>query len=98
MEFEEKDYEAARDCASQIQQNAEAIMNIFTDIDNSMRTLYGEAWQSTGADVSNGRYQVLRSNYEKFYERVTAMQKHVNTVTTRNETTDKAVGDNLAGV
>ena len=96
MEFEEKDYETARTYANDIQKNADTIMNIFTDIDASMKTLYGEAWQSSGADVSNGRYQVIKSNYDKFYERVTAMQKHVNQVTARNEATDKQLGENLA--
>ena len=63
-EFEEKDYEAARGYADSVKSNADNIMSIFDSIDSSMKSLYGDSWQSSGADVSNGRYQEIRKSYE----------------------------------
>ena len=39
-EFEEKDYEGARNYANAVKTNADNIMAIFDDIDGIMNTLY----------------------------------------------------------
>ena len=97
-EFEQKDYEAARSCADAIQNNATNIMVIFDSIENHMKMLYGDAWQSSGADVSNERYQVLRREYEVFYNKVITMRNHIYNVTNVNESTDSAISQNIAGI
>lgn len=97
-EFEEKDYGSARSYADSIKTNADNIMMIFDEIDRAMKSLYGEAWQSTGADVSNGRYQEIRSNYEIFYQNVIKMHDHVHKVTNINEETDQSVSTSISGV
>ena len=45
-------------------------MGIFNDIDGVMNNLYGNNWQSTGADSARDRYNQIRKNYEVFYEKV----------------------------
>ena len=96
--FEEKDYESARSYADSIKSNADNIMMIFDDIDRSMKSLYGESWQSSGADISNGRYQEIRSNYEIFYENVIKMNQHIHQITSVNESTDQSVSSSIAEV
>lgn len=97
-EFEEKDYEVARGYADAVKSNADNIMSIFDSIDSAMKTMYGEAWQSSGADISNGRYQEIRANYEVFYNKVVAMKNHIYTVTERNEEADTAIGNSISGI
>ena len=97
-EFEEKDYQGARNSADAIKTNADNILGIFDSIDSAMKSLYGDAWQSTGADVSNGRYQEIRTNYEVFYNNVVSMRNHIYTVTQINEETDASVSQNIAGI
>ena len=65
-EFEEKDYEQAYSLATTIQSDANDMLEIFNNVDRSMTELFGENWQSSGADVSNGRYEELRKNYQVF--------------------------------
>lgn len=90
-EFEEKDYEQAYSLATTIQSDANDMLEIFNNVDRSMTELFGENWQSSGADVSNGRYEELRKNYQVFYEKVIAMVNHIAEVTNRNIDTDKDV-------
>ena len=97
-EFEQKDYEAARSYADTVKGNADNIKSIFDNIDSSMKTLYGDSWQSTGADASNGRYQELRTNYEIFYEKVIAMRDHIYRATGAYEETDASVSGNITNV
>lgn len=97
-EIEEKDYDAARGYADLIKINADNIMQIFNDIDNAMKSLYGESWQSTGADVSNEKYQEIRSKYEGFYEKVINMKEHIYTITARNEETDTAAAQAISNI
>ena len=97
-EFEQKDYESARSNADSIKTIADSISCVFDDIDATMKTLYGEDWQSSGADVSEGRYMELRKNYEVFYNNVVAMHDHVYNVTASNESTDASVGASISGI
>ncbi len=90
-EFEEKDYEQAYSLATTIQSDANDMLEIFNNVDRSMTELFGENWQSSGADVSNGRYEELRKNYQVFYDKVIAMVNHIAEVTNRNIDTDKDV-------
>ena len=91
-----KDYETARDTATGIKSDGDAIMEIFRTIDNYMKVLYGETWQSSGADVSNGKYAELRSNYETFYGKINEMHKHINEITGRDQASDTQVGASLS--
>ena len=77
-EFEQKDFEAARNCADLVKTDADSILAIFDNVDQTMKLLYGEAWQSSGADVSQGRYQQIRKNYEVFYNKEMGMRKLQN--------------------
>ena len=97
-EFEQKDYESARNYADSVKANADNILSIFNSIDSTMKSLYGESWQSTGADASNGRYQELRRNYEVFYENVVSMRNHIYTVTAKNEEADASVSGNISSI
>ena len=90
-EFEEKDYEQAYSLATTIQSDANDMLEIFNNVDRSMTELFGENWQSSGADVSNGRYEELRKNYQVFDDKVIAMVNHIAEVTNRNIDTDKDV-------
>ena len=97
-EFEEKDYGAARNCADQVKTNADNILAIFDSIDQHMKILYGDAWQSSGADVTNGRYQEIRKNYEIFYNNVITMRNHIYNVTEINEASDASVSGNISNI
>ena len=97
-EFEQKDYEGARNIADAIKNNADNIMGIFDSLDSTMNTLYGEAWQSSGADLSEGRYNELRKNYEVFYQNVIAMHDHIYAITASNEATDASVSSSIANI
>lgn len=98
MEFEEKDYEGARNCASQIKQKAETIMTIFTEIDETMNRLYGSDWASSGAENARERYNEIRQSYDKFYEKVVDMNQHIIAVTNRNEEADTAASQAVTNV
>ena len=98
MEFEQKDYEAARSCADSVKTDADKILSVFDNVDQTMKLLYGEAWQSSGADISQGRYQELRKNYEVFYNNVITMKDHIYRVTSENQTADASVSDSIANV
>ena len=97
-EFEEKDFGEARSLADAIKGNAENIMNIFDDIDNTMKSLYGQNWESAGSENAHSRYMQIRSNYEGFYNSVVNMRTHVYNVTALNEAADKAASNAIAGV
>lgn len=95
MEIELKDFETARDFATTIHNIGDNIMEIFNEIDRAMTDLYGETWQSSGADVSNGRYRELKANYELFYQKIIDMHNHINSVTSKDQATDRRVGNSL---
>lgn len=97
-EFEQKDYEAARNCADLVKTDADRILAIFDNVDQTMKLLYGEAWQSSGADISEGRYQQIRKNYEVFYNNVLTMKDHIYKITAQNESADAAISDSIANV
>lgn len=97
-EFEEKDYAGARSYADAVKTNADNIMNIFNDIDGVMNNLYGNNWQSVGADSARDRYNQIRKNYEVFYEKVVAMKNHIYSVTAANEEADAAASQNIANI
>ena len=94
-EFLQKDYAQSRTDADNIKASADKIMGIFDSIDSTMKKLYGDNWQSSGAVESSERYKELRQNYEKFYNQVDAMHKHVHKVTTSNENTDTTVSNTM---
>lgn len=95
-EFEEKDYGAARSYADGVQNNANNIMNIFNDIDSVMNELYGANWASAGAEEAHDRYNVIRQNYEVFYNKVMTMKTHIYNVTAANEEADAAASNTIA--
>ena len=97
-EIQLQNYGTARGLADAVKGNADAIMAIFDSVDSAMRALYGDAWQSSGADVSNGRYQELRKNYEIFYNKVIAVHQHIHKVTTSDEETDTLVGSSVSSI
>ena len=97
-EFEEKDYNQARTTADAIKTNGENIMDIFDRIDNIMKTLYGEYWESCGAENAHARYDEIRKNYEVFYQQVLNMHTYIHKVTASNETTDTRVANDIASV
>ena len=97
-EFEEKDYAGARSYADQVKGNAENIMGIFNDIDGVMNSLYGSNWSSTGAEEARERYNVIRKNYETFYDKVVAMRNHIYNVTAANEEADSAASQTITNV
>lgn len=97
-EFEEKDYAGARSYADGVKQNADNIMGIFNDIDGVMNSLYGNNWQSSGAESARDRYNEIRKNYEVFYERVVAMKNHIYNVTAANEEADAAASGTIASI
>ena len=97
-EFEEKDYAGARSYADGVKTNADNIMSIFNDIDGFMNNLYGSNWESAGAQNAQARYNVIRKNYEDFYEKVVAMRNHIYNVTAANEEADAAASNNVASI
>ncbi len=97
-EFEEKDYGSARSYADNIFKNANNILDIFNSIDGSMSQLYGENWESVGADDARSRYEQIRKNYEVFYNKVVAMKTHVYAVTAANEEADAAASNVVTGI
>lgn len=97
-EFEEKDYAQARSLATAIKGNADAIRDIFDDVDNTMNQLYGQNWASAGAEGAHERYKVIRQNYEIFYTNVIAMKAHIERVTAANETADASASNTIASV
>lgn len=98
MEFSQSDYQAARGKADSIKNNADNIMDIFNSLDKTMSELYGDAWQSSGADVTEGRYNELRKNYEIFYNRVVTMKDHIYSVTASNEEADTKVSSDIYNI
>lgn len=97
-EFESKNYSGARSTADQIKGNAQNIMGIFEDIDRVMNELYGENYQSTGADTARDRYNQIRTKYEVFYNDVINMNQYIHTTTTRYEEADAAASNTIASV
>ncbi len=97
-EFSESSYAEARSYADAVFTNANNIMSIFDDIDNVMNNLYGANWQSTGADTARDRYNVIRKNYEVFYNNVVAMKTHIYAVTASNEEADATASNVIASV
>jgi len=97
-EFEEKDYSGARSYADGVKTNADNIMGIFNEIDGIMNNLYGSNWESVGAQNAQARYNVIRKNYEDFYEKVVAMRNHIYNVTAANEAADNAASNTVTEV
>ena len=95
-DIELKDYAQARETATQIYNIGKDIMSIFDSIDRDMAELYGETWLSSGADVSNGRYQELKSNYVEFYGKIESMYSTVTGITNTTQATDTQVGASLS--
>ena len=59
-EFEQKDFEAARNCADLVKTDADSILAIFDNVDQTMKLLYGEAWQNAIRFV----YNVVASSFD----------------------------------
>lgn len=97
-EFEEKDYAGARSYADAIKVNADNIMDIFNDIDATMKRLYGANWESSGAEDAKAHYDALRRNYEVFYQKVLTMKNHIYSITAANEEADAAASQNVSNV
>jgi hypothetical protein len=97
-EFEQKDYGQARTTADAIKTNGENILSIFDKIDHIMNTLYGESWESSGAENAQARYNEIRKNYEVFYTQVLNMHDHIYKVTASNEATDSRVSSEIANI
>lgn len=97
-EFEQKDYQSARGLADSIKGIADNIMDIFNNVDVDMKVLYGDAWQSTGADSSHERYEELRKNYENFYNKVVTMKDHIYKITAANEEADSVVSQSISNI
>ena len=97
-EFEEKDYAGARGLADGVFNNATNIRGIFDDIDKVMNSLYGSNWASMGADNAHDRYNVIRQNYEVFYDKVVAMKTHIYNVTAANEASDSNASNVISGI
>ena len=91
--FEIKDYNRAKSLADEIKTIADKFMGVFDDIDNNMKRLYGDAWQSTGADASNGSYRETRRKYEFFYLKVINMKNYIYDMAARNQETDQTVSN-----
>lgn len=88
-EFEEKDYEQARNTADAVYTNATNIKNIFEDINNTMNMLYNTNWISDGANAAQAEYfKQFKAKYDGFYQKVVDMKTHVYAVTAANETAD----------
>ena len=97
-EFEEKDYQEARGLADSIKGNADNINDIFTNIDHIMNELYGDNWQSSGAEQAKARYDEIRKNYEVFYQKVTDMKTHIYNVTAANEDADAVASSTITHI
>ena len=97
-EFEEKDYGQARSTADSIKTNGENVMGIFNAIDSIMNNLYGDSWDSCGAENAHARYEKIRKNYETFYQQILNMHDHIYKVTASNEGTDTNVGNDIANI
>ena len=98
MEIEQKDFGKARDLADGIRTNAQNIMDIFNGIDSTMNSLYGNNWESAGANEALGRYNEIRSNYDTFYENVLKMNKHVHKVTDTSQEADPQASQKVVSV
>jgi WXG100 family type VII secretion target len=81
-------YAETRAKATNIKNSAEVINDTFNNIDNQMKRLYGENWESSGADASNGEFQKLKREFEPLYNAVINMHEHIMRVTSSNETAD----------
>ena len=101
-EIKQTSYAESRSYATNIKNNADSIMDTFNSIDNQMKRLYGENWESTGADVSNGEFQKLKREFEPLYNAVVNMHDHIMRVTASNETADayanKAISESTEGL
>ena len=97
-EFEQKDYDSARSYADGVGKNADNIMGIFDSIDKIMTELYGDNWESCGADNAHDRYNEIRKNYEIFYDQVVKMKEHVYSVTQANEEADAAADQTISSI
>jgi uncharacterized protein YukE len=97
-EFEEKDFGEARNLANAIKGNGDKILDIFNEIDNIMNSLYGNNWESAGADVSRSDYENIRKNYEAFYNKILTMRTHIYNVTAANENADNAARNIVTGI
>ena len=97
-EFELKDYAGARGLADSIQTNANNIMGIFDDIDGIMNNLFGTNWTSSGAEAAHDRYNIIRKNYEGFYEKVVAMKNHIYNVTNAQEEADTQASNVITSI
>ena len=97
-EFQESDYGVARSYADSIKTSADTIQGIFDYIDGVMKTLYSDAWRSTGAENANERYQEIRKNYEIFYNNVVKMHDHVYKVTESNEAADTQASAKISSI
>ena len=95
-EIKQTSYAESRSYATNIKNNAEAINDTFTNIDNQMKRLYGENWESTGADASNGEFQKLKREFEPLYTAVVNMHDHIMRVTASNETADAYANKNIS--
>lgn len=97
MEFQEADYDKAIDLADSIYASANAIYNVFQDVDSLMNMLHGTHWDSMGSDdVKRNYILTMKSRFEPFYEDVKAMRNHIYTVTGRNIEADTKASDTVA--
>lgn len=97
-EFKQEDYASARMTADNIKMSADRIMDVFDKVDYNMKILYGDAWQSSGADASSGRYQEIRKNYEIFYKKVLDMHSYVHSATNLYEQSDSRIAQSVSEI
>ncbi len=88
-EFDVGDYEAARDLAKKIKDNAQRVNAIFNKMTSTMNKL-AEDWQGEGSRQVQDMYGEIKAQYPAFYNRMNADTDHILSVVATDEEAEDA--------
>lgn len=97
-EFNVGSYGAAESCADAIKNIGDKIMDIFNSVDKTMNNLYGENWESSGANNAHERYMEIRKNYEVFYQDILNMNTYIHSAVETYKTADAQANTTISSI
>ena len=83
----------AGNLADKIKADADEIRGYFNQIEQIMRSVFGDNWQSEGASHALSRYEEISAAYDGFYADIVALQEHTHREIERYLKRDELSGD-----
>ena len=87
-------YDEVEKIASDLRARAEKMKGILDDVTLKINEVHNEAWHSSAAEAHFNEYNVLKSKYASFYEKVTGCADFLDKAVTAGREIEAGMGAN----